>query len=542
MPHLLSRPDEGYIVYIVTSPLSAFHPGTLYYGTFYKYCVLVFYGIYFFLGLIFGKFSSLGDFIAEYAIDPSNFYLISRYFTALIGTATVYIVFLVTKMLYKKEIALTAAFFLGMSFLHVRDSHFGIMDVAATFLVMCSYIFIFRSGETRKVKDYFFAGLFAGLAASTKYLGVLLVLPLFISHQFVIGEEGAKFSKRLIDKRLMFFIFSFIVFFIAASPHFIRDYSFILSFLSSQGRYLEEQRHINLGYGWIYHAKVSLFYGAGWTLLISAIVGALSFLRRTPKKALVLLIFPAVYYFLVGGSHVVITRYMVPLIPFVCITGAIFVPGLGSRLFNNKKGPAKGFFTILLALIIISPSAYSLLRFDKLLATKDNRLIAAEWAQDNMPQGSTVYQSGTKFGNLYIWEDLGRLEAEHEKVIASGGKGRVSGARVEYQKRRNIIGYKQWEYDAGKKKFTYNDEEVQGLPDYIIIEESPLLLYSATSEGVREILRRNYTLLEEFKALDMNEKGNVYDQQDAFYMPFSGFRGVVRPGPNIYIYERIHER
>ncbi|MGB2630914.1 MAG: hypothetical protein WBD17_06800, partial [Candidatus Omnitrophota bacterium] len=77
LPHLLSRPDEGYIVYIVTSPLSAFHPGTLYYGTFYKYCVLVFYGIYFFLGLIFGKFSSLGDFIAEYAIDPSNFYLIS---------------------------------------------------------------------------------------------------------------------------------------------------------------------------------------------------------------------------------------------------------------------------------------------------------------------------------------------------------------------------------------------------------------------------------------------------------------------------------
>jgi hypothetical protein len=31
---------------------------------------------------------------------------------------------------------------------------------------------------------------------------------------------------------------------------------------------------------------------------------------------------------------------------------------------------------------------------------------------------------------------------------------------------------------------------------------------------------------------------HVYDQQDAFYVPFDGFDGVARPGPNLSIYER----
>jgi len=31
----------------------------------------------------------------------------------------------------------------------------------------------------------------------------------------------------------------------------------------------------------------------------------------------------------------------------------------------------------------------------------------------------------------------------------------------------------------------------------------------------------------------------VYDQQDAFYVPFANFASVSRPGPDIQIYERI---
>jgi hypothetical protein len=33
-------------------------------------------------------------------------------------------------------------------------------------------------------------------------------------------------------------------------------------------------------------------------------------------------------------------------------------------------------------------------------------------------------------------------------------------------------------------------------------------------------------------------RGGVYDQQDAFFLPFSRFQDVSRPGPTITIYRR----
>ena len=35
-----------------------------------------------------------------------------------------------------------------------------------------------------------------------------------------------------------------------------------------------------------------------------------------------------------------------------------------------------------------------------------------------------------------------------------------------------------------------------------------------------------------------SEPRNVYDLQDEFYLPLSGFRGIERPGPNLEVYVR----
>ena len=44
-------------------------------------------------------------------------------------------------------------------------------------------------------------------------------------------------------------------------------------------------------------------------------------------------------------------------------------------------------------------------------------------------------------------------------------------------------------------------------------------------------------IIKAFAAIDLNNKANLFDQVDAFYFPFAGMQGVVRPGPNIDIYE-----
>src|SRR5207245_2101204 len=41
--------------------------------------------------------------------------------------------------LFSRRVALVAAGFLAVAFLHVRDSHFGVTDVPVTFLTVCAF-------------------------------------------------------------------------------------------------------------------------------------------------------------------------------------------------------------------------------------------------------------------------------------------------------------------------------------------------------------------------------------------------------------------
>jgi hypothetical protein len=55
---------------------------------------------------------------------------------------------------------------------------------------------------------------------------------------------------------------------------------------------------------------------------------------------------------------------------------------------------------------------------------------------------------------------------------------------------------------------------------------------------VLDMLPSEYRLVHVVRAVDLDTPGNVYDIQDAFYLPYGGFKGVRRPGPNLEIYQR----
>ena len=73
-------------------------------------------------------------------------------------------------------------------------------------------------------------------------------------------------------------------------------------------------------------------------------------------------------------------------------------------------------------------------------------------------------------------------------------------------------------------------------PDWIIVQRSGLP-YSHIAPRVIDLLP-DYRLVHVIRAADLDVPGNVYDIQDGFYVPYGGFRGVRRPGPNLEIYRR----
>jgi hypothetical protein len=252
--------------------------------------------------------------------------------------------------------------------------------------------------------------------------------------------------------------------------------------------------------GWWYYLSVSLRFGLGLPLLAFGLGGLAVIVARDWRKALLLLSFPAAYFALAGSLRLLFVRYALPVVPFLCISAAIAVTALVSRI-TARRPSARGALAALVALVVVAPSARSVILFNRIVAQRDNRVLVSEWIERHAPHGSSLLQSGSQYGHA-------QFHPGHYRI---------------------------WKWDKPRRMFLLDGRPVEGRPDWILLQESPLP--SRTQEVVEEFLRSGYQLVATFRALDVQERANVYDVQDAFFVPFAGFRHVERPGPNFVVYK-----
>ena len=226
---------------------------------------------------------------------------------------------------------------------------------------------------------------------------------------------------------------------------------------------------------------------------------------------------------------------MVPLVPFICIVAALGLIFIGNKLVNfSRVNSLKDVVPLALATLILLQSAYGVIQSDRLLATRDNRLIAGDWVLQNVPEDSSIYQAGSVYGHLEIDKSPEFLARKLREI----GEAPLSARQLDYFKIIPIKSYRQWDYDDRLKQFTFNGQNQSGLPQYIIRQESPLSWFSMIERRIADLLDNTYTLKASFKAIKMGNESNWFNQQDAFYLPFAGFKEIQRPGPNFYIYQK----
>jgi hypothetical protein len=162
-------------------------------------------------------------------------------------------------------------------------------------------------------------------------------------------------------------------------------------------------------------------------------------------------------------------------------------------------------------MLLIAPSALDVLRFDRLLTREDTRVAAARALSTLVRDGQTLYHSGGTYGHVPF--DLPDAPVPVREVAFDEVTGRF---------------------------VTDGLEGGAALPDWLVIQRSPLVGYSHVPETIDHIAATRYRLVTSFDAFD-ERPGRVFDQQDAFFCPLSGLAGVARLGPNIFIHERLHE-
>jgi len=404
---------------------------------------------------------------------------------------------------------LLAAFFLAVSILHVRESHFAMTDVLMTLLLITSLAFLLRAIDVGPAPDaqpgairwFAVSGLVGGLATSTKYsaAAVLAAIGAAQLYWLVRCPTPAWWPRTWLPSAA--FAVTFLFGFVAGTPYAVLDFPAFAADLRFDMTHLADGHGVNLGRGWEYHMVRSLPYGLGVPLFLTALAGIVPAVRHYPRQAFVLGVFSAAFYGSIGSGQTVFFRYVLPLVPILCVSAAV-ATARAARWLGSRTAVAPSAIAALLGLLVAGQGLVNSAWFDIVLSRTDSRVLAARWLAPRLRAEDSLYDSGSEYTRL----DLSRLD------------------------------YHPWAYDPVSDSFGHPEGRN---PDWLVLHESPMPMYTSVPWSVLELAKTSYHLVLTVPATNRRAVATaVYDIQDAFFMPVSGFDTVRRPGPTVRVYRR----
>ena len=505
LPHTQARPDETIIIDVARRFLSGVpSPRFFDYPTFYMFVETLLYGAYALLGMALGWFTSFGDFERSWPTHWSPFFLMARGISLASGVVSVWIVGRIARQLAGNVAALAASALLAVAFLHVRDSHYGTTDVTMIMLALASIHALLQADGRTPGADAR-AGLWAGLSAATKYNGILVAAAL----PFSLLRDAAQPDRiPTITGRVWRYGRAGALAFMAAAPFVFLQYPKFLEAMAllqssmSTGMGGLAAGTGNVDNGWMYHLTTSLRWGVGEPLLVAGLAGLTGLLVTSPRRGALVAAFPGAMFVVAGSSRNVFVRYMLPVVPFLCIGAGWLVAQVAVRVSARVRRPWATAVTVALVVVLAAPTALSSVAFVRILAREDTRVTLAHWMDASLPSGTSVLLAGSRYG--------------HPQPV---------------RWREWAI----WTFDRDRLRFVARGPSDDTQPAWIIMQDSPLP-FSVPQPDAVAWLAQGYDLVHVISGHSAGPA--IYDMQDAFFVPYAGFSGTTHPGPNFAVYRR----
>jgi hypothetical protein len=516
LPMAEARPDELTIAFqAMKFGRGDLNPHSFNYPSLFKYLMFGLFGAYFAVGKVVGHFGGQEDFLRTFFDGAVPFRLLMRLWSAAMGTLGV-------ALLLRAPGGRWGALLLAVAFLHVRDSHFGVTDLTMVTLATAAVLACDALRRDGRVRTALVAGVLAGLATSTKYNAALLCAPLAVA---AVLSPGA--SLRLLGAGAAAMVGAFLV----GTPFALLDLSTFLHDFRYELSHLATGHHVDVGNAWVHHLTASLRWGLGAPLLAGGLFGIALAFGMDRREALVLYSFPILYFLVIGRGETAFYRYILPVVPFLCIAAGTLV----ARIARERGLAAGG----VLALALAAPTAYSTARALHLLAAGDTRDAMGAWIEANVPTGATLVHAGAYTGAPMLQRDVANQTREY---VAKQGRADSAG----FRKPDELKWYRQDRpmYDVlfvEKEGIDFaSQRSVEALeadpPPWLLVEDYFLVHYSAVPERVRALVAARYERVHVEAATDGPTDGPVFDQQDAFYLPVARFSGFTRMGPTLSLY------
>ncbi len=215
-------------------------------------------------------------------------------------------------------------------------------------------------GDPRRLRAALWAGVFAGLAAATKYNLALVLLPVLAACVMRMRqkEEGGGTPPLLsILAPPLLGAGGAVLAFLAACPGAVLENAKFLADIRYEAVHVQnadDPTYKDTDSGFIYHVTHNLDAGLGLPLLCLALVSVGYALYRRQQGDGLLAAFAVPYYVLIGLAAVKYARYVIPLLPILALwTGRLLADA--SRLTRPaRRVSALGVGAVVLALTLLN--------------------------------------------------------------------------------------------------------------------------------------------------------------------------------------------
>lgn len=351
-------------------PYSYIYPGLAY------YVYLPFLYLFYLFGHIFHFFPTLN------AVPDSSFIFVGRCVSALLGTATVYLVYRLARI-YSEWIALFAMGILAANPQHIEFSHMLRPEIPAIFFVLLACNSLFALLENPKAILFRHFGLFAGAAFSIKYnIGLPLFFPLAAAYW--IRRKDVPWIWPLLSA--LFFLIVFAI----TNPYLVSNPPAILYWIQRVDALYSPAEDYYGKNIFLYYLEFLTRYNYNWPLILAAGVGLVLTLFQNTRRGIVLLLYPLSVFLWLCSFDTRRTHGLLPLHPFLAIWAAVTLEQFWKITASISRSVVFKFGYALLTFVVLFLPFYRACVQTYLLGKIDNRSKAELWMTNNLPQGSKV--------------------------------------------------------------------------------------------------------------------------------------------------------
>jgi len=309
---------------------------------------------------------------------------VGRALSALWGAATVFLLGLLGRRLYGEGVGLLAAALLALTVTHLQNSHFATNDVALAFLVLATLTLLLRAVEGSSARRWAAVGAATGLAVATKVSALPLALPLGVglllyafrnaSLGAALGAAGAAGAAAAGA-------------FVLAEPYALLSWQRFLADVLEQSRMVRQAGLYPYTHQYtgaprlLYEVRELVLWGMGPLLGVTALAGLVQCLSRRTRAGEWLLLAWAIPFLLINASfEIKYPRYLLPLVPLLCLWGALLLARLAAR---GRRGRA-------LRALVVGGTALYALAFSAIYTREHTVRQASRWFYQQVPAGSRV--------------------------------------------------------------------------------------------------------------------------------------------------------